>query len=336
VAADVRVGIVSWNTAALLDRCLRALGPALSPLESEIVVVDNASRDGSADVAAQHPGVEVVRNATNVGYARAMNQALAGSSAEVLLALNPDTEPAAGTLATLVAELRARPDVDLAVPRLVNVDGTLQHSVYRDPSIPVALAVGFVPMRWQRGWVGRRWWLVGSSPHDTAGPVDWAIGAVHAIRRSAVDGELPYSERWFMYVEDLELCWRLRRRGSQVWLCPGVEVVHVGNAAGEQAWGATRSARFWRATYDFVALARGRRYAQALGAVNVLVVARHLVAHRLGAALARDGAEKQRRLDECAQLRAVVRTHARVALRGAPPPDSPPATAAGSAMGDTA
>jgi GT2 family glycosyltransferase len=279
---DVRVGIVSWNTADLLDRCLVALPAALGGLEAEVVVVDNDSSDGSADRAAGHPGVRVVRNDANVGYARAMNQALAGSDAPVLVALNPDTEPPPGSLATLVRRLHDHPDTAVVVPRLVGGDGRLQHSVYRFPTAAGAAVVCFAPARWQRGRLGRRWWLEGAAPHDESGPVDWAIGAVHVVRAAAVDPSAVYSERWFMYVEDIELCWRVRQHGWRVRLEADVSVPHVGNAAGEQAWGTGRERRYWAASYDFQRLARGPVRARAWAVVNTLGVVYRLVVSALG------------------------------------------------------
>ena len=103
--ADVRVGIVSWNTAEWLDRCLSALPAALGELEAEVVVVDNASSDGSADRAAAFGWADVRRSDDNVGYSRAMNVALADTDAPTLLALNPDTEPPPRSLERLVALL---------------------------------------------------------------------------------------------------------------------------------------------------------------------------------------------------------------------------------------
>ena len=280
--ADVCIGIVSWNTADLLDRCLAAVPAAVGDLDAEVVVVDNASTDASAAVARRHPFATVIVNAENVGYARAMNQALAGSDAPVLLALNPDTEAPPGSLAALVAELDERPGTGLVVPRLLNRDGSTQHSVYRFPSAAVAAAVGFTPRRLQARGLGRRMWLEGFAPHDEAGAVDWAIGAVHAIRATALDGQPPYSERWFMYVEDLELCWRLHQRGWEVRLCPEVTVPHVGNAAGAQAWGSTRETRYWLATYDFLRSARGPWRTRGLATVNVLAVLLHAAANAAG------------------------------------------------------
>lgn len=272
---DVRVGIVTWNSADLLDRCLRALPGALAPLHAEIVVVDNASTDDVDAVMANHPGVRFVRNGTNVGYGRAMNQALAGTDASVLIALNPDTEAPPGSLARLVDVLRGNQHAALVVPRLVNPDGTLQHSVYRFPSPAVSAAAPWSGLA-GNSRLGRRLWLLGAAPHDTSCEIDWAVGAVHCIRAVAVDSDAPYSERWFMYVEDLDLCWRLRSAGWRVWFESGVDVVHVGNASGAQAWGPRRTARWLDATYDWYALVHGRLAARWLALISALSVAGRL------------------------------------------------------------
>ena len=265
LGVEVRVGIVSWNTADLLDRCLAALPEALAGLRFEVVVVDNASDDDSVEVARRH-SVEVVANEDNRGYAVAMNQALLGSCAPILIALNPDTAPPSGSLRALVAELLARPEVGVVVPRLVHPDGSPQHSAYRWPTSLPSLAAAMSTSWLRSGPVGRRLLLEGSGPHST-GVVPWAIGAVHVIRADALDGEPPYVERSFMYAEDLDLCWRLADRGWTTWLVaePDVAVPHVGNAAGAKAWGSTRSLRYWAATYDVVAQRRSRRSARRLG-----------------------------------------------------------------------
>lgn len=270
-----RVGIVSWNTADLLDVCLDSLPDALKGVDAEVVVVDNDSSDGSADVARRHPGVTVIRNPTNIGYAAAMNQALRGMDGGVvptaLIAVNPDTVLPPGGLARLVQVLEADPSVGLVVPKLVNPDGTTQHSVYRFPSFAVSAVAGIVPVRWQ-GHLADRWWLEVGASHDRPSDVDWAIGAVHVLRSSAVDSNRPYNERWFMYVEDLDLCWRLAQDGWRRRLEPSVAVVHVGNASGSQAWGGGRTARWLLATYDWYGLRRGEAAARLWAAVNAVGV----------------------------------------------------------------
>jgi len=321
--AEVRVGIVSWNTADLLDRCLHTLSAALGDLDAEVVVVDNASADSSADVAgayaATHPRVTVVTNEANVGYARAMNQALSDSDAPVLIALNPDTAPPPGSLADLVADLNAHPEAGLVVPTLVGSQGERQHSVYRFPTITVAAVVSFVPYRLQRGSIGRRWALEAAATPAPSGPIDWAIGAVHVIRAKALDGQPPYSQRWFMYVEDAELCWRLREGGWAVRLDAEVTIPHHGNAAGAQAWGDARARRFWDATYDFIAQTRGRAYARALAALNVVGVTFHLATNAIGSRI--PGPMRPIHHQVALDLRAVLPVHISVATHGALAPD---------------
>jgi N-acetylglucosaminyl-diphospho-decaprenol L-rhamnosyltransferase len=311
--ADVRVGIVSWNTSTLLDRCLAALPDALGDLEAEVVVVDNASSDDSAAVV-ERRGVALVQNAENEGYASGMNRALLGTAAPVLIALNPDTEPAPGSLAALVERVHAEPEAGVVVPRLVHLDGRTQHSVYRFPSIGLAAVVSFLPPRFHRGRIGERWWLEGGARHDRSRPVDWAIGAVHAIRRSALEGEDPYSERWFMYAEDIELCWRLRQRGWRTVLAADIAVAHVGNAAGAQAWGGGREARYWAATYDLHAQMRGALRTRGLALVNTIGVLVHLAANVAGSVAT--GAARGRRRATSRALGRVLRTHVQALVAG--------------------
>ncbi|MCU1428370.1 MAG: pimA 3 [Actinomycetia bacterium] len=271
---DVRVGIVSWNTAECLGQCLDALPAALAGVDAEIVVVDNASSDDSTEVAAARPWVRVVRNTDNLGYAKAMNQALGGTDAEFLLAVNPDTVCPPGSLSALVTYMRANADVGLVAPRLLNADGTLQHSVHRFPSVREAGVMGFVPPPLRPGWIGEHWWLEGSADaeHEKVVDIDWVIGAVHCIRAQAIEGALPYNERWFMYGEDLERCWQLHKRGWRVVLLGTIAVIHIGNVAGEKAWGAARESRWLESMYDWYATERGVREAQVFALVTILAL----------------------------------------------------------------
>ncbi|HEX4865456.1 MAG TPA: glycosyltransferase family 2 protein [Acidimicrobiales bacterium] len=271
--AGVRVGIVSWNTAELLDRCLAALPEALDGTKAWIVVVDNASDDGSADVACSHPGVEVIRNSANVGYAKAINQALTHNAEEVvpsaLIALNPDTVAPPKSLRMLVERLLEDPSVGLVAPRLENPDGTAQHSVYRFPSPTVSAMASFVPLRWQRKLIGPDWWLETASEPDRRCDIDWAIGGVHVLRPESVNTSQPYSERWFMYAEDLDLCWRMAQAGWRRRLEGDVVVVHKGNAAGSQAWGPLRTERWLTATYEWYQSTRGRMAVRVWALINL-------------------------------------------------------------------
>ncbi len=308
----VQVGIVSWNTGALLARCLEALPAALAGLDARVVVVDNDSTDDSA-ARARAAGATVVVNPTNVGYARAMNQALAGD-ADVLIACNPDAEPPPGSLRALVDTLLAEPRRALVAPRLLDADGSLQHSVHRFPTPATSLALAVVPGRIRAGALGRRLWLDGAVDHRRCEPIDWAIGAVHVLRADALGGAAPYDERWFMYVEDLDLCWRLRQAGLEVVLDGRVAVPHVGNAAGAVAWGEGRTARWQWATYDWVQLRRGSGPRRAYAAANLLATLALMARPWLAAPVSAPARALGRR--RWRAHRASVRLHASALVRG--------------------
>jgi GT2 family glycosyltransferase len=311
-APRVRVGIVSWNTAGLLDRCLAALPAALAGLDAEVVVVDNASADDSVARAQAH-GVRVIANDANRGYAVGMNQALAGD-ADVLIACNPDTEPPPGSFTALVETLLADPRRGLVAPRLLESDGTLQHSVHRYPSAGPALALALLPARALRGRLGRRLWIEGSADHTERTDIDWAIGAVHVIRASALAGQAPYDERWFMYVEDVDVCWRLRQAGWRIYLDGRVAVPHVGNVAGAAAWGSSRVRRWQWATYDWVALRQGAARQRLLATVNLLATLVLLL--RPAAAYPVSDLARQRFRHRWATQRPLLRVHLRAAVLG--------------------
>ncbi len=272
MTADVRVGIVSWNTAPMLEKALCALPAALGRLDAEIVVVDNASDDDSVEVARGQRGVQVVTNTSNVGYARAMNQALAGTEARALIALNPDTEAPAGSLEQLVRTLDENRAAGLVAPVLTDASGKAQRSVFPYPGPLEALETGFLPRSWRRGSKvasvadGSR---VGASRALRLKGL-WVLGAVHCIRRAALDGKPPYSSRWFMYVEDIELCWRLRTKGWDNLLRLDVSIVHHGNAAGVQRWGegASLELRSIPNIYEWLRSERSPATVRATGLVN--------------------------------------------------------------------
>ncbi len=252
---DLSVVIVSWNTRELLRACLRSLEACGEGLELEVWVVDNASDDGSADmVEGEFPGVRLVRNEKNRGFAAANNQALRRARGRHALLLNPDTEVTPGALRRAVDEAEAR---DAAVAaRLLDPDGTLQHSCFRFPRLGVDLLEALylhllLPER-LRG----RLLLGGHWDHDEAREVDWVVGAFLLVPRQALDeaGLLP--EEYFIFGEDMEWCWRLARAGYPVRYLPVAEVVHHGNqAAGRRspAWRIRRTHatkyRFCRARY---------------------------------------------------------------------------------------
>lgn len=237
-APDLSIVIVSWNTRELLRTCLESIEAFSGDLDLEIRVVDNGSDDGTADmVEAEFPGVLLIRNPDNRGFAAANNQALRKATGRHLLLLNPDTKVEPGALETAVGAAEAWKTTVAA--RLLNPDGTLQHSCFRFPSLWVDLLEAVYLHHLLPGGIRGRLLLGGYWPHDEAREVDWALGAFLLVPRAAVEeaGLLP--EEYPLFGEDMSWCWRLGRAGYPVRYCPDARVVHYGNqSAGQQppAW----------------------------------------------------------------------------------------------------
>src|SRR5215203_5311666 len=137
---DCSIIIVNWNVCALLRRCLASLTEAGPGVYAEVIVVDNASHDGSgAMVRAEFPAVRLLANAENRGFAGGNNQGMAASRGRTLLLLNPDTEVTPGALTAMLATLDSAPDIGMVGPRLLNPDGSGQPSRRRFPTLATAL-----------------------------------------------------------------------------------------------------------------------------------------------------------------------------------------------------
>jgi GT2 family glycosyltransferase len=220
---DLSVVIVSYNARDLLAACLDSVR-ASRGARFETFVIDNASRDGSADlVRDRFPDVLLIRNADNVGFARAANQGLSAVSGRHALLLNSDTQFVADALARLVAFMDAHPRAGACGPRLQNPGGTLQPSGRAFPSaIAAALAITPVP-RWVRRACADR---LERRDYAHACEVDELTGAVLCLRMEAVRQVGLLDEDYFFFGEDVDLCWRLRKGGWSVHYLPSVSVVH--------------------------------------------------------------------------------------------------------------
>jgi GT2 family glycosyltransferase len=164
----------------------------------------------------------------------------------------------------------------MVVPRLERPDGTLEHSTYPFPSLTVAATMAaagpqWLPRRFTDGLLLEGCWL-----HDRPRSVDWAVGAAWLLRREAIDDVGPLDERFFLYAEDVEWCWRARHRGWEIWFDPAATVVHVGNASGEfrHESNAARTVAYLRNTYRFYGSAHGPARRVAYRALNLGAAAR--------------------------------------------------------------
>ena len=237
--ADLTIIIVSWNVRDLLRRCLASLSapqPLAGPrLEIEIIVVDNASADGSADmVRAEFPQVRLIANDENRGFTAANNQGLTASQGRYLLLLNPDTEIVDDALATMVGYMEAHPEVGALGPQLRYPDGRLQPSRRRFPTFATALVESTVVQQW---WPDnrllRRYYMADTSD-DAIQAVDWLVGACLLVRRHAYEQVGGLDEGFFMYSEELDWCKRLKDAGWEVVYLPTATVIHHEGKSSEQ------------------------------------------------------------------------------------------------------
>jgi N-acetylglucosaminyl-diphospho-decaprenol L-rhamnosyltransferase len=197
----------------------------------EVVVVDNASRDTSvAALLAALPDVTVIHAPENVGYARAANLGTAATRAEVVAVLNPDTCLEPGTAAACLRRLDEVERVAACGPRLKNTDGSDYPSARSNPSVPLAVMHGLLGLWWPKNSFTTRYRQLDADP-DRPRVVDWISGAALWLRRTSLDAIGGWDERYFMYLEDVDLCWRLRRAGWDIAYEPEAVVWHVQGAS---------------------------------------------------------------------------------------------------------
>lgn len=280
-ATRVDVVIVSWNVRDDLLQCLASVS-ASRDVELRIIVVDNASADGSADAVAEHfPAVTLLRNHENLGFARAVNQGLRRGDAPWVLLLNPDTIVPADAIAGLIRRLEQLPGHALVAPRLIGGDGWPQHSAYPFPSLRLSLLLGFGVHRLLSRRRRAAMLLEGAWMSDVDRDVPWVIGAVMLVRRSAIERAGDLDERFFVYAEDMEWCDRLRSAGYAIRFVPEIEVTHIGNRSGVQQFGDTRTQEYLRNTVSFARRRHGRFWAAGFVAVNGTAVLGHALASRV-------------------------------------------------------
>lgn len=218
--------VINRNTREYLRACLESLEAQDVDGGVSVWVVDNGSSDGSAAmVLEKFPRVNLVLNDGNVGYGRACNQGASKTSEPYVLLLNSDTLLSPGTARELVGYLEAHPDVGIAGPRILNTDGTLQYSCRDFPSIPDALVHGFLGLFNGGNRASARYKKTGWA-HDEEAEVDWVSGCFLAVRRSAFEELGGFDESYYMYVEDVDLCWRAWRSGWKVAYLPAGDVCH--------------------------------------------------------------------------------------------------------------
>jgi len=243
--SQLAVVVVSFCTRDALRKCLRSVVAAGA---TEIVVADNGSADGSAQmVARDFPTAHLLVDQSNPGYGAAANAGIARCRAKYALLLNADTWIRPGSVESLTAYLDAHPRAALVGPRLLNEDGSLQRSCHQFPA-PLMTMLDYswrssgTDTAWRVGRVLSRIPLLrrrspDAFPHDRACLVPWVSGAALAIRLSAFEAVGRFDPSYFMYFEEVDLAYRLHLAGWETHFAPVTDVTHLGGASTRQQAG---------------------------------------------------------------------------------------------------
>jgi N-acetylglucosaminyl-diphospho-decaprenol L-rhamnosyltransferase len=232
---DLSIIIVNWNVRDLLRRCLESIAASGELWSLEVIVVDNASGDGSVEmVRREFPWVHLIASSVNLGFTGGNNLGLADSRGRYLLLLNPDAELVGDSLSQMLAYMEAHPDVGALGPKLLYPDGRVQSSRRRFPTLQTMFLESTILQQWRpRNETLQRYYVL-DRPDDVTQEVDWLVGACLLIRRRALEEVGPLDERFFMYFEELDWCRRCREHGWQVVYLPTAEVIHhEGGSSGQ-------------------------------------------------------------------------------------------------------
>lgn len=328
-APDFSVIVVSWNVRDLLRECLASVvneqgtaagersevdaggNQAGAAPTAEIIVVDNASTDGSAAmVQAEFPHVRLIVNAHNAGFAAANNQAVAQARGRFLFLLNPDAYLRPGALPGLARFLAAHPEAAAVGPNVLNPDGTWQAAAFRFPTLwdlfceAVFLSVLFPRSR----FFARK--EIGGFNRDHVREVDWVQGCALVIRRAVWDVVGPFDEGYWMYVEELDWCRRAKALGYRLFFTPDAEVVHYGQRAVARARAAILPLGF-RSHFRYFRKFHGRGVEIAVRLITLLQMGLR-AAVSAGMIVATRGPERARWQENWRAYTAVMREAARL------------------------
>lgn len=224
---DVSVIILNYRSRNLVKQCVKTIGLAPPDSRHEVIVVDNASGDGCGDMLAERfPHVRFIDAKANLGYAGGNNLGIKASRGRYVLIMNPDITVRPGAIDVLVRFMDEHPDVGIAGPRLVRPDGSIDHSCFRYPT-PAIPAYRRTPLgRTSQGRRALDRYLMSDFDRGETRDVDWLLGAVLIVRRSALADVGLLDERFFLYFEDTDWCRRFREAGHRVTFVTDAEMVH--------------------------------------------------------------------------------------------------------------
>lgn len=232
---DISILIVSYNTCAVLRECLQSVEASTGSLTIETIVIDNASRDDSvAMVRKEFPSVKVIETGQNLGFGNANNRAYEEATGRYIILLNSDAFLFPDTLQLSIRKMEEDPRTGLASGRLVGRDGALQPSARMFPSPLIQfLVMSGLARRFPRSRFfgqGDRTWADPMQPAE----VDWVPGAYSIIRNDVLQKVGFFDPVFFLYYEEVDLCWRIQKAGYKIMYWPEIEVIHIGGESSRQ------------------------------------------------------------------------------------------------------
>jgi GT2 family glycosyltransferase len=303
---DLSIIIVNWNSAAFAQECIASVRESVRELEYEVTVVDNASTDDSADVLEAVPAIRMIRSASNVGFGRANNLGFECSTGKSVLFLNPDTKVLGDAIDRTVKALLDTPSAGIVGCRLLNGDMTVQTSCIQTFPTILNQLTDFERVRLRFPHI--RMFGIGPLFDTDSNPitrVEAVSGAYLLIRRDLFEQVGMFSSDYFMYAEDLDLCYKVARLGWQVCFVSDAAVIHYGGQSSKKKDNGFGDVLTRQAIYQFLAKTRGTAYAMTYRvAMSFAALARMAIA----GAFALASFDTDRR----PQLRSVVRKWARI------------------------
>jgi GT2 family glycosyltransferase len=249
---DLSIIIVNWNTKDLLLQCLESVYQTVRGIEMEVFVVDNGSMDGSIAASDERfPEVKFIENKMNLGFARANNQALRIAMGKYLLLLNPDTQVKKEAINRLISFMDAHPEAGGAGAQLLNADGSKQNSIANFPSLVTELFNKSL-LRWlfPKAFPGKE------RNYPEPIEVDSVIGACMIVKREAVEQVGLLDEDYFLFFEETDWCYRVKRAGWKIYHVPQSEVYHF-QGKGAELEKRKAKVEYYRSRYHFFKKNRG-------------------------------------------------------------------------------
>jgi hypothetical protein len=247
---DLSICIVTYKTRALLAECLTSIYQNTRQTQFEIIVVDNASRDGTLEMLRdEFPAARVIANDRNAGFAKPINQALRVSQGRYALLLNNDTLVLPDALDRLVAFADAHPEIGICGPKVLSRDGTLQKQCRRSYATPWDLFCYFTGLSalFPRSPLFARYLMTYRDENETH-PADAVSGSCMLIRRAVIEQIGLLDERFFAYQEDADYCFRAQRAGWQIYYYPQAQIIHYAGQGGSRV-NPYRSIWEWHRSY---------------------------------------------------------------------------------------